>query len=65
MATLHDNPAMECGDHKGECGCVLKMYSAMISGDQEGMNVCVCVLKMYPAMESGDHKGVCVCVCVC
>ena len=43
MATLHDNPAMECGDHKGECGCVLKMYSAMVSGDQESECVCVCV----------------------
>ena len=41
MATLHDNSAMECGDHK--VWVCVEMYSAMVSGDQEGECVCVCV----------------------
>ena len=46
------------------CVCMLKMYPAMISGDNISMCVCVRV-GIYPAMVSGDHKGDCVCVCVC
>ena len=41
-------PAMESGDHKGECDCVCVQ----------------CLLKMYPAMVSDDHEGECICVYV-
>ena len=32
---------MLCGEHEGDCVCVLKMYPAMISGE------CVCINDVF------------------
>ena len=45
VCALKMYPAMESGDHEGECVsvCEMKMYPAMVSGHHERKNVCVCV----------------------